>query len=152
MIKPAVGRIVWFRPSSDDLDDDIFGIVYNDKKQPSCAQICYVHNDRMVNISFVDQEGDTYSAQNVRLMHGDEAFNPGGSYCEWMPFQKGQAARVEPKTGVGEVAFLTVIARRLYESYAKEVGPFYLGQPKAWDQLSADEVLGWMEVAKASAA
>jgi hypothetical protein len=92
-ITPTVGRMVWFWPSEHDLEHTVGDIIYNDRKQPLSAQIAYVHNDRLINIAFIDQEGDTYSAQSVRLMQGDEACNVGGSFCEWMPFQKGQAAK-----------------------------------------------------------
>lgn len=80
-IKPTIGRVVWFynRPGAD---------------QPCAAIVCYVHSDRLVNLAVFDQNGDTHSYCSVYLVQeGEEA--PDEIYAEWMPYQKGQAAKTE---------------------------------------------------------
>lgn len=139
MITPTPGRIVWFWP--DALEIEAVPVVHNDKKQPLAAMVAYVHNDRLVNLSVIDQEGQQFSVENVRLMQGDEACNVGGTYCEWMPFQKGQAKPKDPA--------YSITAQRMYEAHAKH-GDLFKGVPKHWDHLEPDEQTAWIEAAKAA--
>jgi len=85
MIKPTVGRVVWFH--------DAF--VPDTKEQPQAAIICCVHSDRCVNLAVFDVNGGgSISKTSVPLrQEGDVA--PAGYFCEWMPYQMGQAARTE---------------------------------------------------------
>lgn len=84
MIKPTIGRVVWFWPEGKKSDDD----------QPMSAQIAFVHGDRMVNLGYFDHNGVAYAATSVTLVQeGDES--PGQYYCEWMPYQMGQAKKYE---------------------------------------------------------
>lgn len=88
MIKPTVGRVVWFHPSSNSASPDF-------APAPICAAIvAYVHSDALVNLAVFDANGNTHSKTSVPLVQdGDEA--PAGYWCEWMPYQKGQAAKTE---------------------------------------------------------
>ncbi len=81
MIKPTIGRIVWYwlKPT----DDPII--------QPFAAQICFVHDDRMVNISYHDWNGVAGNATRILLYQGDTG-RPLGPYCEWMPYQHARQA------------------------------------------------------------
>lgn len=82
MIKPTIGRQVWFWKSGANIQND----------QPEAATVIYVHGDRKVNLLVIDHYGDTRALLNIPLLQdGDEP--PTGPYCEWMPFQKGQAAK-----------------------------------------------------------
>ncbi|OWY35285.1 hypothetical protein CEJ45_08410 [Herbaspirillum aquaticum] len=61
------------------------------------ALISRVWNDRLINIGGFDADGKPFSATSVPLIQGDE---PEGQelpqfYAEWMPYQKGQAAKTE---------------------------------------------------------
>ena len=89
MIRPTVGRVVWYRPnqpgSVGSLDDG----------QPMAATVAFVRNDRCVNLSVVDHHGRQFSAIGVLLLQGDESFKPVTPYCEWMPYQVGQAASIK---------------------------------------------------------
>lgn len=88
MIKPTIGRVVWYFPSGDNSEV----VKYDD--QPMAATVAYVHNDHMVNLSVVDHAGNQHACTSVRLVQeGEEC--PNGAYCEWMPYQKGQAAKTE---------------------------------------------------------
>lgn len=92
MISPTNGRIVWFTPSTTTNNP---AFAYADKSQPLAAMIAYVHSDRMVNLTVSDQNGVPYSFTSVTLLQDDVAKPESGFYCEWMPFQKGQAAKAE---------------------------------------------------------
>ena len=60
--------------------------------QPFAATVAYVHSDRMVNLSYFDHDGLGWSQTSVPLVQeGDE--KPVGMYCEWMPYQLGQAKK-----------------------------------------------------------
>jgi hypothetical protein len=90
MIKPTVGCVVLFTPArADDKRDQ--------KSQPLAAIVACVHGDRSVNLTVFEQSGRPSPAGylNVPLLQDDDEPREGGFYCEWMPYQKGQAARTE---------------------------------------------------------
>ena len=63
-------------------------------EQPHAAIITYVHGDRMVNLVVFDPNGNSQGRTSVALrQEGDVA--PNGMFCEWMPYQLGQAAKTE---------------------------------------------------------
>lgn len=83
MIQPTIGRVVWFwlaKPSP--------------QTQPLAAMVTKVNADDNVNLVVFDTSGVPSGELHVRLLQGEEA--PSGvPYCEWMPYQKGQAAKTE---------------------------------------------------------
>lgn len=86
MIKPTVGRVVWYwpvGPKSKEAGD-----------QPCSAQVAYVHSDRSINIGFFDHHGHACAATSVPLVQEGDVY-PSGPFAEWMPYQKGQAVRTE---------------------------------------------------------
>ena len=83
MIKPTIGRVVWYRPNSADPD-----------AQPNAALVCFVHSDTCVNLAVFDANGIPSSQTSVHLRQSDDEMPP-KPYCEWMPYQKGQAAKTE---------------------------------------------------------
>lgn len=83
MIKPTVGRVVLYRPTEEERDDI-----------RHAAIVTMVQHDEMVNLAIFDHNGIPYSCQNVQLVQDDEDECMAGE-CEWMPYQKGQAARNE---------------------------------------------------------
>lgn len=89
MIAPTVGRVVWFWPASRSVQDRL------DIDQPLAATIAFVHSNLSVNLTVHHQTGSTDAAADVYLWHGDTDRPSAGSFCEWMPYQKGQAAKVE---------------------------------------------------------
>lgn len=88
MIKPTVGRVVWFWPA--DTTDPKFSA---HPSQPCAATVAYVHSDSMVNLSVTDHNGVQHARTSVRLIQEGEPKPQFGSYCEWMPFQIGQSKR-----------------------------------------------------------
>ena len=90
MIKPTVGRIVHYYPSKTD--DAIFPCRPG---EPLAAIISYVRSDTCVNLCVIDANGNHRSKREVLLVQPDSE-NPGsGGYCTWMPYQVGQAAKLE---------------------------------------------------------
>lgn len=85
MIKPTVGRVVWYRDAGSDPAAD-----------PHAALVVLVHGDSCVNLVAFNGIGIPYSAQSVLLVQdGDATPDASTAYAEWMPFQKGQAAKAE---------------------------------------------------------
>ncbi len=92
MIAPHVGRVVLFVPREDTFGQ--FGF-YLQAGKPHAALVTAVHGDRCVNLAVFDANGKTFGRTSVTLRQpGDEA-PPHGDYCEWMPYQIGQAAKAD---------------------------------------------------------
>jgi hypothetical protein len=85
MIKPTVGRVVWYHPN---------GVIAS---QPHAALITYVWSDTCVNLAIFDREGHLYQRSSVTLLQDGELV-PQDNYAEWMPYQLGQAAKTEALT------------------------------------------------------
>lgn len=92
MISPTPGRVVWFTPIT--LANMATPYQY-DQRQPLAAMVAYVHHDRMINVVFFDQHGDSHSATSVPLLQDDDLKPEQGYFACWMPYQKGQAAKHE---------------------------------------------------------
>lgn len=92
MIKPTIGRKVWFYPSAHSFTDSGANEVFvTDPEQPLDATIVYVHSDTMLNLRVSDQNGGTHGVCSVPLIQ-DGPPPPGtGRYATWMPYQTGQA-------------------------------------------------------------
>lgn len=83
IIEPTVGRIVIFRPNG------VAGI-------EQAAIVTAVHDPRLINLfAFPPRAHETaHTIEGVQLLqHGDRI--PDGPFAEWMPYQKGQAAKAE---------------------------------------------------------
>lgn len=94
IIKPTIGRRVWYWPSPQDRGETEHPpqsrIQQGDRTQPCDAGIVYVHSDRLVNLTVADHNGVMHQRTSVTLRQpGDET--PQGFYAEWMPYQAGQA-------------------------------------------------------------
>lgn len=81
MIQPTVGRVVHFYNHID--------------AKPTAAIVACVWNNRMVNLCVIDMNGESSGYTSVVLLQEDDIKPAVGSYCEWMPYQKGQAAKTE---------------------------------------------------------
>lgn len=90
MIKPTNGRVVWYTPSIHDRE-----MPQIDKSQPLAAHVAHVYSDRMVNLMVIDSYGAAHARYSVPLIQDDDLKSEAGFYCEWMPYQKGQAAKTE---------------------------------------------------------
>lgn len=82
MIEPTVGRVVWFYSAPRG-------------PQPLAAIVTYVWTARMVNLVVFDANGVSRSETSVYLLQDDQRPTGQSRWCEWMPYQKGQAAKTE---------------------------------------------------------
>lgn len=89
MIIPTVGRIVWYTPFETDLCP-----IWREGDQPLAAIITYAWSDTCVNLAVFNQNGKSFGKTSVLLVQ-DDAPRPARGFCEWMPYQKGQAAKYE---------------------------------------------------------
>lgn len=94
MITPTIGRVVWFYPSPSDAT--LFPLRALFGHQPMAAHVAVVHNDALVNLMVIDPTGHAHPRGSVILrQEGDAPPENAAAYCEWMPYQKGQAAKTE---------------------------------------------------------
>jgi len=89
-IVPTVGRGVWFTPSRLTGDH---GFTHIDSRKPLAAIVAHVFNDGLVNLSVFDSNGTPFSRTSVALVQAGEAKPEHGYFCEWIPYQVGQAAK-----------------------------------------------------------
>lgn len=89
IIEPTVGRVVWIRKRPEQLQ--------NQTDQPEAALVTYVWGDRLVNVAGFDANGTPFALTSLTLRQpGDE--DPHTTHAEWMPYQKGQAAKEAAKS------------------------------------------------------
>jgi len=85
MIVPTVGRIVWFIPKKGDFAER--------NGQPLAAIVVHVWGDRCVNLQVFPHNGGFLFQESVQLLQDADEKPEEGRYAEWMPYQKGQAAK-----------------------------------------------------------
>jgi hypothetical protein len=93
IIKPTVGRVVWYLPHSSSSDTGFAVHPGEAQGRPYAAIIAHVWHDGMVNLSVFDAHGVPHSRTSVTLIQ-DSANGAGpqfAQFCTWMPFQRGQA-------------------------------------------------------------
>lgn len=88
VITPTLGRIVWFTPSKGEH-------MATEKDGRCAAMVVKVHSDRLVNLTVFDANGHTTPRTSVPLVQEGDPLPTNGFYCEWMPYQKGQAQKTE---------------------------------------------------------
>ena len=91
MIKPTIGRVVWFWPSNAPSEGE--SMVCHDAEQPMSAQVIFVWSDCCVNLYVIDHAGVGRALTSVALVQANEPKPEDGRYCEWMPYQMGQAKK-----------------------------------------------------------
>lgn len=101
IIKPTIGRRVWYWPSIYDLGhltskpSSVIAANTPTSGQPCDAGVVYVHSDRMINLSVTDHNGVVHGRTSVTLLRPGEQPMPGCSYATWMDYQIKQAGKVE---------------------------------------------------------
>ncbi len=89
MIKPTVGRSIWYYPPGR--------LPYD---QPQAAIITHVFSDRMVNLAIFHRNGNPIAdpPTSITLVQDGDATPPAShGYCTWMPYQieKADALKAE---------------------------------------------------------
>lgn len=88
MIKPTVGRVMWFWPEIADRED-----------QPLAALVTRVHGDNMVNLAVFNSDGTSGGERSVPIVQEASPYAAGdAAYCEWMPYQKAVASGQQAPT------------------------------------------------------
>jgi len=83
MITPTPGRIMWYWPVKDQRSD-----------QPWAAIVTTVWDDNMVNLCAFTPNGVPTATMSVPIVQDGSPYSIGDSpYCEWMPYQIGQAKK-----------------------------------------------------------
>lgn len=92
MIKPTIGRVLWYYPSPYDT------LEQSSDKQPLAAIVARVWDTGLVTLMVIDPDGNTHARAHVRLVQEGDSTPPttGSAYATWMPFQIGQARKHEP--------------------------------------------------------
>jgi hypothetical protein len=87
-ITPTVGRVVYYYPSDSEVKNEN---MFRYSEQPFDAHILYVWSDICVNLIVFDHAGYMHRRHSVAINIDD------GRYprAEWMPYQKGQAAKTD---------------------------------------------------------
>ena len=92
MIKPTIGRVV--------LVHRFFADGLPIACQPEPALICWVHDDRMINVGGFSGFGGSFAVANLPLLQDDDLVPPGSDYAEWMPYQKQVASEQSAKVSL----------------------------------------------------
>ena len=88
MIVPTNGRVMWYHPMGQP------EIVQHDVSKPLTAHVVHVWGDHMVNVVVLDSNGTAHPRTSVPIVQDGSPYTAGPSpYLEWMPYQKGQAAK-----------------------------------------------------------
>ena len=90
-ISPTPGRVVWYYPSKDDPLQSFSSVAAG---KPLAAHVAHVWSDTCINLMVIDPNGNPTSRTSV-LLHQADSERPNASFAEWMPYQKGQAAKTE---------------------------------------------------------
>lgn len=89
MIEPTVGRVVWYRHPAENSPIPQLG------DPPHAAIVAFVHSERLVNLTVLAHNGRPYPMADVLLLQDSDVPPVAAPYAEWMPYQKGQAAKTE---------------------------------------------------------
>lgn len=89
MIKPSIGRIVWFFDDAGHYQSFQIGA-----RQPRAAVICTVWSHRCVNLCILQPDGNPQKdpPTSIPLLQEGDAIPEHGHFCMWMPYQQQQAA------------------------------------------------------------
>lgn len=98
VINPTIGRRLWYIPSTYERDlmghkpSDI-GQTMLGRGQPCDAEIVHVWNDRMVNLSVTDHNGNVHSRTSVTLYQPGDTVAPhaNSGFAVWTDYQVQQA-------------------------------------------------------------
>jgi len=103
VITPTIGRRIWYVPSTYDRGGCTTKpptIIEGSSSHPCDAGVVFVHNDRLVNLSVTDHNGNVHKRTSVTLYQpGDTITHADGGYAVWMDYQAQQATpKPQPST------------------------------------------------------
>ena len=68
-------------------------VLPTDGRKPLAAIVAHVFSDALVNLAVFDSNGVSHSRTSVKLLQAGEDKPAHGYFCEWRPYQVGQAAK-----------------------------------------------------------
>lgn len=83
MITPTIGRVILVHSRASDATG------------PWPCLVNKVYGDRCINAAGFNEWGTQVSYSSLPLLQDDDVPPETGPYAEWMPYQKGQAAKTE---------------------------------------------------------
>lgn len=93
IIKPTIGRRVWYWPSQKQLDE---GVLHSeDPQQAMDAGVIFVHSDRRVNLIVTDHWGRLLFLKEVHLVQDGDVVADTAGKATWMPYQVQAAEKSE---------------------------------------------------------
>lgn len=91
MIKPTVGRKLWYTPGGQDGGDDPIAFepcrMVAVGEQPLDATVVCVLSDRLVNLVVLDANGNMFKRPATVLLQDNDAAPTDAAYARWMPYQ-----------------------------------------------------------------
>lgn len=93
MIKPTIGRQVWYQHGGARLGDMTMRVPADYDKgetQPMAATVIHVLGDRTVSLDVIDHAGKHFPMIHIALLQDDDPV-PDYPHARWMPYQVGQA-------------------------------------------------------------
>lgn len=129
MIKPTVGRVVWFYPATNQATS---GFTPPNEGEPLAAIIARVvdADAGAVHLAVFDGAGVSRSEPYVKLIQEGEKVPADGRYAAWMPYQIGQAkkhdadvAQQRPALGAPSVTVKQMVDRFLGWPLPKTFSP-----------------------------
>lgn len=106
MIKPTIGRRVWYWPSPKQLAEGVFHM--EDAHQACDAGVVFVVSDTKVHLLVTDHWGRIGFVKNVRLLQDNDVAVAEEAHAQWMPYQVAsdakQKAEAEPDKVVKTVS------------------------------------------------
>lgn len=92
-IKPTVGRVVWFYPTSNQKSADFSPPAAGEPLAAIIAAVLPGHPVDIVNLTVLDATGTPHACTLVPLMREGQVIPDGSAYATWMPHQINQAKR-----------------------------------------------------------
>lgn len=138
MIKPTIGRVVWFFPHGVGRPDE--------KRQPNPMLVAFVHEGgELVNLGGFNSNGQPISACSVRLLQEESQYPVVEAFCCWMPYQIGQAAK---EKSMGAEKGVVVPAASIEAVSAPAGGPISVADKAAKEAAVAKAALQQTEKPK----
>lgn len=114
LIPPTPGRVVWYFPSQHEIDAKAITLI--DPSKPLAATVAHVFDNRLVNLSVVDQVGAQFRRTSVQLLQEDDPVphTSEGPYAAWpsvAPVAQPVAVGIDPAAPGADKTVETKVSR-----------------------------------------
>lgn len=101
MTAPTIGRVVYYRPSRNEVLRQ--NINQFDPLQPFRADVVFVNLDNSVNLTVCDHAGQSLSREGIPFFETAQD-TPDSVHAHWMPYQVAQAVAATPVSAPAQPA------------------------------------------------